>query len=187
MSGCFYGPFITSDQPVNCPVEIYAWENNGADSGEPPVATVMRDGAMVDVTGTLEDLGSSAETVDIYDVDCDGVPIAHRTTTEPFHHWRFTLAGANEGETLYINGSYHGPILAAGTCSTSPLVPEPECSGMYDWSVCDDTGTGSGSDSATPGDNDTGCNASGTSSFAGLLVGLALLGVHRRRRTATMR
>jgi uncharacterized protein (TIGR03382 family) len=185
MSGCFYGPFISGDQPVNCPVEIYAWESYGADSGEPPVATVMRNGATVDVMGTLEDLGSSEETVDIYDVDCDGVPVAHHTTIETFHHWRFTLAGANEGETLYLNGSYHGPILAPGTCPTTPLDPTPQCSGMYDWSVCEDTGSGSGSDNS--GDIDTGCNAGGNNGFAGVLLGLAFVGVTRRRRAATMR
>lgn len=186
MSGCFYGPFYSDQTPVNCPVEMYEWESFGVDSGEPPIATVMRDGAPVDVTGSVEDLGSSSETVDIYDVDCNGVPVAHSTSMEPFHHWRFTLSGALEGEMLYVNGGVKGILLASGTCSTTPLDPMPQCSGMYDWSVCDNNGSGSGSDSEDAGDIDTGCNSGGSSGAASVLVGLALLGVHRRRRPATM-
>ena len=187
MSGCFYGPFVSDAQPVNCPVEIYEWESFGID-GEPPVATVMRDSVMVDVTGTVEDLGTNNETVDIYDVDCDGVPVAHRTTEEPFHHWKLALSGALEGEMLYIDGQSNGLVLASGTCATTPLDPMPHCSGMYDWSVCETgSGLGSGSDDESGIDTDLGgCNAVGSGGAESVLVGLALVVVNRRRRTATM-
>jgi uncharacterized protein (TIGR03382 family) len=179
MSGCFYGPFISDDPPVNCPYEEYRWDNLSSDA---PTATVLRNNVMVDVMGTIDDLGSAPLTVDIYTVDCDGVPVAHTTSSESFHHWQFTLSGANAGETLYIDGQYHGPVKAADTCSTMALAPMPQCSGMYDWSICEGSGSGSGSDTVTPpGDDDTGCNASGASGLAMIAVVLAAIIVRRRR------
>jgi hypothetical protein len=120
MSGCFYGPFTSDDQPVNCPYEMY---ERVVGSIQPPIATVLRNNVMVDVTGTIEDLGSAPIEVDIYTVDCDGVPFAHTMSSEECFHWRFTLSGANEGEALYINGNLHGQVKPADTCATTPLQP----------------------------------------------------------------
>jgi len=179
MSGCFYGPFVSTYQPLNCPWEMYEWENQGPDTAQAPTVTVMRNNMSIDVLGTIEDLGSAPQTVDIYTVDCGGNPVAHMTTTEAFHHWRFTLTGVNAGETIYVNGNYNGQVMASGTCTTDTVTPAPQCSGMYDWSVCE--GSGSGSDTVVPpGDDDTGCNAIGGA--PGLIVALSLLVVRRRRR-----
>lgn len=178
MSGCFFGPFISDDQPINCAYEVY--EHEGWGTPEAPLATVLRNNQPVDVTGTIEDLGAVELSVDIYTVDCDGVPVAHTTSSESFHHWKFTVAGANAGEILYVDGGYRGPLLPAGTCSTIALDPKPECSGMYDWSVCEMNGSGSGSDGS--GRDDTvGCNA-GHNGATSVLLGLALFGLSRRRR-----
>lgn len=178
MSGCFYGPFVSTYQPLNCPWEMYDWESQGPDTGQAPTVTVMRNNMPVDVLGTIEDLGSAPTTVDIYTVDCGGNPVAHTTDTQSFHHWRFTLTGVYEGETIYVNGNYNGQVMANGTCAPDNVTPAPQCSGMYDWSMCD--GSGSGSDGGDPIDPDhVGCSASGG---AGVFVAIALLAVVLRRR-----
>jgi uncharacterized protein (TIGR03382 family) len=67
---------------------------------------------------------------------------------------------------------------AGGACNNSEL-PEPYCSGMYDWDSCNPPPPPI---DETPDVEDTfaGCNASGGS--AGWLVGLLGLALLRRRR-----
>jgi uncharacterized protein (TIGR03382 family) len=175
MSGCIYGPFVQATNPsVSCEIEVYVRSTDV--SFNAPEAHVFRNNVMVDVTGTVEDLGPVDLDMAIYTVDCDGQVVATSHTTEAYTHFSLTLANAQPGELLYVNGGDRGYIQpATSTCPAPEPAPQPSCSGMYDWSMCEGSGSGSGSDTNMPGDDDVGCNAGGASSLVWSVFALALI------------
>lgn len=177
MSGCFTGPYVSAyDPPIDCAVEVYKRQEDP----EMPKAWVLRGDEMVDVTGAVEYVGADDLGITIYTVDCDGNPVSQVRNTMLFDHYRLMLAGAQVGEALTIDGSPAGAVMSAGgACGSFTTLPEPSCSGMYDWSVCDGNGSGSGSGATPPENDDTGCNATGASN---LCVAFALLALRRRKK-----
>ncbi|HEY5928616.1 MAG TPA: hypothetical protein VIV11_43320 [Kofleriaceae bacterium] len=186
-STCSLGPFARPafDPPADCTIVFY---RNFGVAVDPPRAIVHRDNVAVDVTATSTQVRMQDLDMGVYTVDCNGNVVSESHHMEPFDVFELTLTDVQPSEVLYVGGMFLGTVQAAGGACNTDDVPVGVCSGMYDWSQCEQEEQ----DEEPPGDevnppeidDAVGCNA--TNGVSSGLFGIVLLAVAgRRRRRAT--
>jgi hypothetical protein len=164
-SGCFLGPFATTDVPSGCQVVI--WQQ-AAVPFEPKLF-VKRDGLFIDVTGTV-DRQATTLAVEWPEYDCHEVLTSVTTRDEGYDLVRVSIVGGNVGEELYLNQETTpmGRITAPETC-IEPVRPVPVCGHLPP--TCEQTG-----DDPDAG----GCSThGGRAGLAFALLALALVRIRR--------
>lgn len=174
-SGCFLGPYTTTNDPaLGCEVVVLSSEYSG-----PTDFTVIttRGTQTVDLTGTITRSTTEIE-VQYTNYACDGGVILDTKTPERYHEFRIALTGAQVGDELTVTGlGGIGVVTASGACTEDRSRVTPFCTGLNSGYPCDDETFDD--DDETFDDDEVGCRAGGGGSLAFAL--LALCGLRRRR------